>query len=559
MECRAASRECEAASSDLAFRVSNRVSGSSDKVSGVKVGAETLLGFPCEISEVQGWDDQAAQWQHLQKLPWRCSSNEERLKGEDTIALALSQSAAFKLGDARRFVCSSLWSQTIDNSVHNHGRSELHRVLGLFTQGGVIGTTKGTDRFPGFTKLLIRIVKECKPNHTFSSLALIRQAEVPPHRDKFNLPNSNILVPLSTPSKGLILWSELKQGDWIMGYPHATLSPKGVPIVGQQQILFTGQVALLDAKRWHATYSNSKGPTLLLVAYTLSSAGKLSNSLRTQLRASGFPLPTENQQGGGSVMTPTTGGVFEELVVGSGGETKKVWVGERGQGNSPNASKPEGCGRDELELACWCSERTCQLCAYKFERSKCQGDESPDESSSWGDSSEGSWFVVQGSEATAKALTCKNEQDDGWEIVAAEIPLRSCCRELSGVESVGARIAQELDDLQLNLKSYLGLERPCFREETGGASVEEAAATAVTLCAITQQVRGLEGHLVQLRSLQEDEGAIQASREIDSPEVLQTRTVPLAEVLEHWEEGWGEAAHSEVASLTVKKQALREP
>ena len=152
----------------------------------------------------------------------------------------------------------------------------------------------------------------------------------------------------------------------------------------------------------------------------------------------------------------------------------------------------------------------------------------------------------------------EGDSEDTWDIVAANVPVSSGSGDRDGSVFLGGQIAQELDECQFHFKEYLSQERPQFREETGGASREEAVATAASLWAVTKQVKEVEALLAQLRALEEEGGEIKSSREQEILEVLQTRTVPLEEALEHWHEGWGDAAHSEIHSLTVKKEALRE-
>ena len=105
--------------------------------------------------------------------------------------------------------------------------------------------------------------------------------------------------------------------------------------------------------------------------------------------------------------------------------------------------------------------------------------------------------------------------------MAANVPVSSGSGGRDGSVFLGGQIAQELDECQFHLKEYLSQERPQFREETGGASREEAVATAASLWAVTKQVKEVEALLAQLRALEEEGGEIKSSREEEILEVLQ--------------------------------------
>ena len=87
----------------------------------------------------------------------------------------------------------------------------------MFKHGGVRGPTNNSKRFLGFFKLMIRMLYYVDPAFQYTSLALITQGDVPPHRDKYNAPASNLLLPLKLPSKGVVLRAEALVGDIIQG------------------------------------------------------------------------------------------------------------------------------------------------------------------------------------------------------------------------------------------------------------------------------------------------------------------------------------------------------
>ena len=257
------------------------------------------LAGACRVFDVPGLLAPVEEKGHWARLPWQYASNEERLRAEDAIALSLSDSARCSLGQVVQFLASSLWSRTGDGGLSRKGCTEVRHVFGLFTHGGVVGVTRGTARFPGFARLLVRIAKECCPTLPFSSVAVISEADVPPHRDKDNRSHCNLLVPIKLPSKGLVLWSDLQQGDFVVGQPSSVVTLSGRTLVGQEQVLKLGQAARLDARTWHAARAIGKGETMCVVAYTLSGVSRITSDIQAQLKASGFPLSADVQQGGG--------------------------------------------------------------------------------------------------------------------------------------------------------------------------------------------------------------------------------------------------------------------
>ena len=73
---------------------------------------------------------------------------------------------------------------------------------------------------------------------------------------------------------------------------------------------------------------------------------------------------------------------------------------------TPGAVKAEG----QLDMSCWCVERSCQLCAYKFQyEGQAREESSSSDEAVWRSDSDESWFLVQGPGACAKGSDSEGE------------------------------------------------------------------------------------------------------------------------------------------------------
>ena len=513
----------------------------------------SVLVAPSIVCELPSW---GIQNEEMWNLPQGCSSNEETLRREDVVAQSLALGSVYRFGRACHFVRQSLWSRTSTGAIQQSQRTELHRVLGMYQHGGVVGITKNTQHYPGFTRLLARMVQDCWPNDTFTSLALVSCADVPPHRDKFNIPGCNFLLPLRLPRGGLCLWSELRKGDLVTGSPATRLLPSGRVVSGQEHCINLGQMAQLDARRWHAASSAGSGSTLCLIAYSLTSHPKLSPELISSLQAFGFRLPAAvTQQGGGDVSKgvgqeagDVSKGVGQEAGAQAEGDKKISKVQAPVRDGLVSTPGPVARGSSVLS-ECWCAERACAVCTVKYAQESENGDSGLG-IEVWDEGDDQSWFLVDSDEVALRRVSSIGCSDsDDWELVASEVPF-------GGKDQGRDMCAQELDDLQHGLKSFMSSERPRFRIGFDASDQEEVLGTAVSLCKLSQTVRALEHELAQLRGLGLDGEAVVGDRVEEPVEVLQTRTIPTDQALAEWDNGWGEAAAAEVDSLVSKKQAL---
>ena len=133
---------------------------------------------------------------------------------EDEMAGKLADARRFDLDRARDFILGSQWrhsSGRLRGCFESSGGSA--RVMGFFQHGGVIGVTNEVKDSPGFVRLLTRLLGELAPSHVFTTLTLLSETCSEPHKDKFNMPSSNLIVPLAVPANGRGLWIETAQGN----------------------------------------------------------------------------------------------------------------------------------------------------------------------------------------------------------------------------------------------------------------------------------------------------------------------------------------------------------
>ena len=123
---------------------------------------------------------------------------------EDEKAAQLAQAVPFDLNAARIFLLASQYIKGSSGKLRAalEGDEGQARVVGPFQHGGVTGVTKDTQLFPGFARLMVRIVQHVDPRCTYTTLALLSQTCSKPHVDRCNLPTSNLVLPLQVPCDG---------------------------------------------------------------------------------------------------------------------------------------------------------------------------------------------------------------------------------------------------------------------------------------------------------------------------------------------------------------------
>ena len=194
---------------------------------------------------------------------------------EDEQAWSLASSEHFCLDWASQFLLGTSWLQSPSgrSRVGVLDQGGFARVLGFYQRGGVTGVTREWARFPGFAKLLARMVTAVDPKHEFTTLTILRQNCAKPHMDKYNLPVSNLILPLRVPPSG-------GGGRW------GTMLDGLLPRCGWQGRcnLLPFQPCYLDPCKWHATEGWEEGSRVLLVAYSLKGISRATAEQRRSLR-----------------------------------------------------------------------------------------------------------------------------------------------------------------------------------------------------------------------------------------------------------------------------------
>ena len=233
------------------------------------------------------------------------------LLSEDEHASCLASIEPFDVEKSRKFVLGSRWIRDSSGRLgarFSEGAGSA-RVLGFYCQGGIAGLTKDCLSFPGFTKLLNRLVQHVMPGHACTTLAILSQATAKPHKDKFNQPTSNAVIPLEVPRMGGGIWVQDESGTelrWV--------TPK------QQALGTIHQLTplcpfLLNPHKWHATEDWSEGSRILLVAYSLKGLERATEQQLQRLRDVGFQLTAGDCQQGGDLEQRTEEQCTEENVL----------------------------------------------------------------------------------------------------------------------------------------------------------------------------------------------------------------------------------------------------
>ena len=253
---------------------------------------------------------------------------------EDEKAGKLADAKCFNLDRAKDFVLSSWWRHQSSGRLRGclDGSGGSARVMGFFQHGGVVGVTREVKDSPGFTRLFARMVNELAPSHTFTTLTLLSETCSEPHKDKFNMPNSNLIIPLVVPATGGRLWIENVGGD-----EYRQVTPKQ-QVAGRVYPLRTLTPLALNPHKWHGSESWDLGSRVLLVAYSLKGFERASKEHRRALQDVGFLLPQSSGEG----------------CVGNEGVDGNSQVSPSNTaGGGVAASCETGCVSSDLEGAAW--------------------------------------------------------------------------------------------------------------------------------------------------------------------------------------------------------------
>ena len=160
--------------------------------------------------------------------------------------------------------------------------------LGAYQHGGIPSITRATEKFSKEAVLAARLLAIDHPGSSFTSVALVKNAVMPVHRDSFNHKKAmNLISPLKV-TKGSCVWQELKEGDEFKGNYHAMW-------VDEREV--SGQKMSVEAPtkirpdRLHAPLRGEDGDRIVVIGYTVSKWEKLRQGQCDDLEELGFVLP----------------------------------------------------------------------------------------------------------------------------------------------------------------------------------------------------------------------------------------------------------------------------
>ena len=205
---------------------------------------------------------------------------------EDDRAGVLAMASTFDVCKACEFVIQSVWRQGCSGKLRWRMKENeaSARVVGMFRHGGVVGLTKELGTSPGMARLLVRIVCHLVPEHPFTTLTLLSQACLKPHKENFNLPCSNVVIPLQLPNEGGGIWVQDTNGCDV----RQVTEKMSVP--GRVHSLKIHEPFFLDPHKWHASEAWDSGSRILVVAYAVKGVDKLGHTAVRELQGVGFPV-----------------------------------------------------------------------------------------------------------------------------------------------------------------------------------------------------------------------------------------------------------------------------
>ena len=171
-------------------------------------------------------------------------------------------------------------------------QASAYAGFGMYSHGGMHGTTNWTKECPWLTRLLNRVIQHYSPQQVWTSVTVSYNMRTEPHKDKFNLQGlHNVIIPVIKPQQGGEVWTE-------------GVEPKSLNRI--QDLQCAGETKLgtlhplkgpiyLDPKRWHATMP-WVGDRLVLIGYALRGHRQLPEHTRTQLKRWGFQIPWKHER-----------------------------------------------------------------------------------------------------------------------------------------------------------------------------------------------------------------------------------------------------------------------
>ncbi|CAE7215856.1 GIP [Symbiodinium sp. CCMP2592] len=165
--------------------------------------------------------------------------------------------------------------------------------LGAYQHGGITSITVATEKFSHEAELATSLLKKDHPGKVFTSVALVKNATMPLHRDAFNMKSTvNLVSPLKV-SKGSSVWQEMKPGDEFYGkYKAMWFREKEIP----GQLFSVEKPTTVRPDRLHAPLRGEDGDRIVIIGYTVSKWEKLYDHQCEDLMELGFQLPEREPQ-----------------------------------------------------------------------------------------------------------------------------------------------------------------------------------------------------------------------------------------------------------------------
>ncbi|CAE7191630.1 unnamed protein product [Symbiodinium sp. KB8] len=221
-----------------------------------------------------------------------------RLRGKVKVKLSDPELRAIRKQERRALVDELLESKIWDSPQARVERPQMkegevwegaaHINLGAYQHGGITSITKATEKFNKEAILAAKLLTLDHPGLSFTSVALVKNAVMPVHRDSFNHKKAlNLISPLKV-AKGSCVWQELKEGDEFKGnYCSMWVNEREVP--GQKMSVEVPTKIRPD--RLHAPLRGEDGDRVVVIGYTVSKWEKLRQSQCDDLEELGFVLP----------------------------------------------------------------------------------------------------------------------------------------------------------------------------------------------------------------------------------------------------------------------------
>ena len=158
---------------------------------------------------------------------------------------------------------------------------------GMYSHGGIKALRKFTLQFPNEVRLFCRAIRQVAPDCPFTSITILENSLLAPHKDRLNSDAYNIVVPLTS----------FREGNIYVEQAGATLQEVAGQFIEAVSADLSKGCHLIDAKNRRRWTQPWEGRRVILVAYCLYGSADLTPQHATALRDLGFHLP-DNEPGG---------------------------------------------------------------------------------------------------------------------------------------------------------------------------------------------------------------------------------------------------------------------